>query len=351
MTSKTNARLAWADVAKAACILLVVLFHAYDGEYRWVGWRTALPAQAAWGVVNDMLKSVRMPLFFLVSGLLASGSVTRAWREVAHKRVYNLAFLYILWAVILSLFFSGFRLLTGAPDEPIADKLLFVLLGVSWAWYLGALPAFFLFARVTRALPLWVPLGFGYALAVAAGLLEAQLPWSSASMMRSLMFFVIGARMPAMLANVSASARWAKLVLPAALLALAVPLVREVAPLAIMLVPAIGALAAWAGILVAAMASRAAVVASAGSWLAARTLPIYLLHFPVLAVLGHLFRSATEGMLGSSLVSALFPLALVAVAVPLSLLLHRLIVALGGGWLFALPDMRLQRFRPAAAFG
>jgi fucose 4-O-acetylase-like acetyltransferase len=349
MTANTarQGRHAWADVAKAACILLVVLFHAYDGEYRWLAWHSAVPAHGYWGLFNDALKPVRMPLFFLVSGLLAAGSVARPWRDVAHKRVYNLAFLYLVWAAILSLFFSSFRLWTGAPDEGMGDKLIFVLLGVSWAWYLGALPAFFLFARWTRALPLWMPLTFAYVLAIAAGLLEAQLPWSSASMMRSLLFFVVGARMPDMLATLSARASWTRLLVPLVLLAGVALLGGKNVALA----PIIGILAAWAGILLATLGSRVAALAAGGSWLAARTLPIYLLHFPVLAVLGHLLRWATADMLGSSLVSALFPLALVAAAVPVSLLLHRLIVALGGGWLFALPDLRLQRFRPAAAFG
>ncbi len=338
-------RMAWADVAKAACILLVVLFHAYDGEYRWLAWHGDVPAHLYWGWLNDALKSVRMPLFFLVSGLLAAGSIGRAWREVAHKRVYNLAFLYLLWAVILSFFFSSFRLLTGAPDEPIAEKLVFLLLGVNWAWYLGALPAFFLFARATRSLPVWVPLAFAYALAVAADMLADVLPWSSVSMMRSLMFFVIGARLPTLLGRVAQGAGWAKAALALGAAGLAGAWAGQVNGVA----PAIAVLAAWSGVLLAAMAARVPVVARGGSWLAARTLPIYLLHFPVLAVLGYLFRAAAVDMLGSSLISALFPLALTAAAVPVSLALHRAITACGGGWLFALPDVRLRRFRPAQA--
>lgn len=337
-------RLAWADVAKAACILLVVLFHAYDGEYRWVAWHGAVPVHHYWGAFNDALKPVRMPLFFLVSGLLASGSIARGWGEVAHKRVYNLAFLYLVWAAILSLFFSSFRLLTGAPDEGVTDKLIFVLLGVSWAWYLGALPAFFLFARATRALPLWAPLALAYALALVAGAFEAQLPWSTASMMRSLLFFVAGARLPQLLAHVSARAGWKRLILPVTLLAAAAALADRVQLAA----PLVGIAAAWTGVVVAAMAARVPVIARGGAWLAARTLPIYLLHFPVLAVLGHGLRALTAEWLGNSLVSAAFPLVLVALAVPVSLALHRLIVALGGGWLFVLPDLRLRRFRGAA---
>ena len=89
-------RVAWVDVAKAASILLVVLFHAYDGEYRWLRWASPMPFASWWQIFNEGLKSARMPLFFLASGLLAGPSLGRAWAAIAHKRVYNPAYLYLL---------------------------------------------------------------------------------------------------------------------------------------------------------------------------------------------------------------------------------------------------------------
>ncbi|HEX7784251.1 MAG TPA: hypothetical protein VF509_15725, partial [Sphingobium sp.] len=79
-------------------------------------------------------------------------------------------------------------------------------------------------------------------------------------------------------------------------------------------------------------------------WVGRRTLPIYVMHFPIIATVG----GASVRFLGSldtshPLAIAFTPL-LAAVSVGLSLALHIGLVRIGGGWLFAVP-----RWRKAAA--
>jgi len=77
--------------------------------------------------------------------------------------------------------------------------------------------------------------------------------------------------------------------------------------------------------------------ARGAAWLGRRTLPIYLLHFPIIAALG------CGALRWLDPLPTLHPAILVttplmaALAVALSLLLHQVLQRAGGGWLFALP--------------
>src|SRR5262245_4164499 len=73
-------RMVWPDVAKGVCILLVVLWHTVNKHYLQVDWRIGGPVPALWGFVGDQLMTLRMPLFFTISGMFAVSAFHRPWR-------------------------------------------------------------------------------------------------------------------------------------------------------------------------------------------------------------------------------------------------------------------------------
>src|SRR5918997_1351335 len=89
-TRRTAARLDWVDAAKGMSILLVVGHH--------IVWFLERSGQAPGAVVsaNEALASLRMPLFFLASGLLAAGPLAAQWRGGVRKRGAFFLFLYAI---------------------------------------------------------------------------------------------------------------------------------------------------------------------------------------------------------------------------------------------------------------
>ena len=65
-SATTAPRVAWVDAGKGLAISLVVLFHS-------ARWLDGLPSDTVvWQTVNDVLATLRLPLFFTLSGLFAA---------------------------------------------------------------------------------------------------------------------------------------------------------------------------------------------------------------------------------------------------------------------------------------
>lgn len=146
-------RVAWADLAKALSIILLVFWTA-------VGDRVYL---------NEMLILVRMPLFFFVSGLFAYRVITRSdWTVFLRDKVGNLLYLYALWIGLLFLSTDLVaHLWYGRPMDPLRQLQLF------WdpiftIWFLYALAVAFLIARLLRLVPVWIVLAAAMALYLAS---------------------------------------------------------------------------------------------------------------------------------------------------------------------------------------
>ncbi|MBD8905580.1 acyltransferase family protein [Methylorubrum zatmanii] len=95
------ARLAWVDVAKGLCIILVVMMHSTLGTGEALGGEGFLH-----GVV-EFAKPFRIPDFFLLSGLFLGRVIDRDWRLFADRRVVHFAYFYGLWVLIQSVFKAG----------------------------------------------------------------------------------------------------------------------------------------------------------------------------------------------------------------------------------------------------
>src|SRR5258705_13881892 len=97
-SANARERVGWADTAKGVCILLVVLWHVIMKHYLKVDWRhLPVPIPGAWGILGDQLLTLRMPLFFTVSGMFAVGAYHRKWHVVARSRIAKFLYLYLLW--------------------------------------------------------------------------------------------------------------------------------------------------------------------------------------------------------------------------------------------------------------
>ncbi|GJE28829.1 hypothetical protein LKMONMHP_3703 [Methylobacterium organophilum] len=94
-------RLAWVDVAKGLCIVLVVMMHST------LGTGEAMGGEGFLHTVVVFAKPFRIPDFFLLSGLFLGRVIDRDWRLFADRRVVHFAYFYVLWVVIQSAVKAG----------------------------------------------------------------------------------------------------------------------------------------------------------------------------------------------------------------------------------------------------
>ncbi len=110
----SSTRVPWVDVAKGTSIVLVVLLHSTNFLVaRDLAW-------GFWSSFNDFLEPIRMPLFFLASGLFAQNIIKTSWAAVLRKRISLFVWLYVLW---IGIRFTYFTLLpstvsTGEVGDP-----------------------------------------------------------------------------------------------------------------------------------------------------------------------------------------------------------------------------------------
>lgn len=129
-------RLAWPDAAKGLCMVLVVLGHSA------IWFDQQVDGNAShWLVFTDVLTPFRMPLFFLISGLMSVNALSRPL-DMNRKRVTGLFYLYALWTVL----FLARLFVPGASDSenpPSAVEIVLSTLLPTPFWYLWALPIYF----------------------------------------------------------------------------------------------------------------------------------------------------------------------------------------------------------------
>ena len=109
-------RLAWVDVAKGLCIVLVVMMHSTLGTGEAMGGEGFLHTVVAFA------KPFRIPDFFLLSGLFLGRVIDRDWRLFADRRIVHFAYFYGLWVVLQSLTKYG-QIVDGAGPEAFLAHL------------------------------------------------------------------------------------------------------------------------------------------------------------------------------------------------------------------------------------
>jgi uncharacterized membrane protein YcfT len=353
-TAKPRAQ--WADVAKGVCILLVVLWHVIMKMYLTIDWHLPVPLPGLWGAFGDMLLPLRMPVFFTISGMFAAAAVHRSWSTVARSRIARFYYLYLVWFTVHTLVLSmvpDFDTLAAHSALQVLEQLTITPTNL---WYLVALALYFVVAKVTRGLPTWAILVPALALSIIASADLLAAPGNRGQLYQNLFFFLAGLRFKPLIE------RWAKAS------TLPIVLVGGVIYLGIMVGvqvlnaqdvygvwPAVCVVAVAVGVAGAVQLERWRAVGALLARLGRQTLPIYVMHMPLLALLTAVLVDPFSRMgTGPQLVTAvLLPIVLVVLLVSVCLTLETWLRNAGATWLFDLPTFSraARRGSPATTAG
>jgi uncharacterized membrane protein YcfT len=140
-------RVDWVDYAKGFCIVMVVMMHSTLGVEAALGQDGWLHYAVAFA------KPFRMPDFFLISGLFLVRVIDRDWRTYLDRKVVHFVYFYVLWVTIqFAVKAPGFAVEQGWIGVASLYLESFIQpFGTLWFIYL--LPIFFMFAKLTRAMP------------------------------------------------------------------------------------------------------------------------------------------------------------------------------------------------------
>ncbi|MGW4642822.1 acyltransferase family protein [Sphaerisporangium sp. NPDC004334] len=339
-------RMGWADTAKGACILLVVLWHVITKHYLRVGWNLGVPIPGIWGMLGDQLLTLRMPLFFTISGMFAAGAFHRPWRTVARGRVARYLYLYVLWVSIHTVllgFAPGFDTAGAHGWAELAEQLT---ISPPNLWYLYALALYFALAKALRRVPAPVVIAAALVLSVvvSAGVLPTA--GNRGSLLQNLVFFLAGLHLRPQVERF-ASTTGGRRALPAGLayaLALAMMAVTGTRHLPGVW-PTVCVLATVFGVSAAPAVAAVPVIGGALAWLGRRTLAVYLIHMPVLALLHRALVAPLShaGTQARYVLAVVHPVLMTALVVAVCLLVEAVLRKMGATWLFGLPTWRRAR--------
>lgn len=136
-------RIGWLDTARGGSILLVVAYHAtlYAAGYDFdVG---------IFEKINAALNPIRMPLFFSVSGILAAKAMTMPWPAFLAKRIWLYAYLFGVWLTLRWVFFGAVleNVLTPNEGHSLLELITAWFRPESTIWFLWALMIFYFVGR------------------------------------------------------------------------------------------------------------------------------------------------------------------------------------------------------------
>ena len=336
-------RAAWGDAAKGLLIVLVVFWHVVLKTYLQVDWRIGIPIPGVWGLASDMIWPFLMPLFLFLSGCFAADALKRPWAAVLRPRVLRFLYLYLLWTLIHMAAMWAFPDFPTLVPRSVSEFVEALTISPPNTWYLYALALYFLVARGLDRVPRWllVAVAAAVSVAVAAGLVDVVS--NRGSLLYNLVFFLVGAYLAPRVRSFTARPR--RLV-AAALTAgylVAYALMRvtgtEQTP---GVWPAVSALGVAMGLAVAPLLPGVRLLGPGLTWLGARTLPIYLIHMPLLVLVdAALVEPLSDSGNAVQLVAAvLLPIVLTAGLVAACVFLARLTDVEGLTWLWDLPRGR-----------
>lgn len=126
----------WADTAKGLSIMGVCLLHS------------GVPDDSFLSVFSEALDPIRMPLFFLVSGMFAHRVIERTLGDLWFRRLWFLLVPYLVFTP----FEAAYRL-NWRGDLDFSTMLWSILVGSPAIWFLHALMVFNVAACLLRKLP------------------------------------------------------------------------------------------------------------------------------------------------------------------------------------------------------
>jgi uncharacterized membrane protein YcfT len=310
-------RIAWADTGRGIAIVLVTLLHASS-------WLLAARLDVAyWGSINTVLASLRMPLFFTISGLFAGKWLTVRWVDLFRSKLLLFAWVFAIWGVIGEIFLQ-LGLIMGNACCGAKTAVLRVIespvFPQSELWFIWALSIFFIAAHALKVIDWRIQLGVAGAVAFFAlswgdGI---NVGWSGCA--KYFFFFLAGIYLRKWIVAFGATKkRW--LLFAAFALWLAVGLTLELAGLEHVI--GLYFINCVAGVFGGIALSRALARVSLVGRIGQKTLPIYLAHTPIILVICFVLWLAPVHPIAQA-IQPVMPLLVTAAAVSLALLLYRL---------------------------
>ena len=150
-------RLKWPDIARGISILGVIVLHT----------SLAIPeARETWlSQANEFLDPLRMPLFFLVSGLFSAKVFRYSFSELFKYRLWFLLIPYLIWVPLeLAAYQAVLKNDYDAAWPPASYFLNNVITGATMIWFLYALVLFNIVLWCLRRLPGWLAVTASFAL-------------------------------------------------------------------------------------------------------------------------------------------------------------------------------------------
>lgn len=264
-TGDLKRREPWLDIAKGVSIASVVLFHAGAVV------SPETPAGKIWTLIDIGLFTFIMPLFFLVSGLFMGRSLALPMGEFLKARVWPMAYLFLLWAVL-------FAVLDAASGGTIGEPILASLSLQTILWYLAALAIHMVLSKLLVPFPTPAVITGAAALALPFAIWFPFEGWGITHTPHFFVFFLIGCRARARVFATLSRSRWihvAGLISAGAALGAVAKLVSEAADFVYALMPLI---AVPLVLIVSRWATRSRAVAAPLSALGRNTLPVFLIH-------------------------------------------------------------------------
>ena len=343
-------RMTWVDIIKATSVVLVVLLHvtqslafAVDGTV----------VEGFWNAVMTFLEPLRMPVFFVVSGILASSAVKRPWSNTKARTV-GILYLYLLWhtlltffAIIVDLVAKGYT--QGMVLDSLYDYFFQIFLTPGGYWYFYALVLYFVLARLLRNFNPWLVLGVAASLNLARPLVSETInsvlaPLGVSNMMAAVVmnagYFLAGVYLVQFFKDY-AIRNDSQLLVGTATVAILGSLARRISP-QVAAASFLPIAIAWVltAILVAVRLQDNERVAAFGRYVGPRTLPIFVIQFVVLDVV-YTVLGLTGGPLlnASPLLQFIYPVALTLAITVLSLWVYdKAITRRGFRRLFKAPE-------------
>lgn len=318
MSQPVKPRIDWVDAGRGLAIVLVVLFHATN----WLG--EAGFSVRGWQLFDETIASIRLPLFFAMSGMFAVKWMTASWTALWRSKLSLYVWVYALWSVI-----ATFSFMIGLNFQGAEGNYLSQLKNLLWApvlprfelWFIWALALFFVVAKLIHRMPRAVQLGVSGVLSVVAlsGAFDGNTGWVGSA--KYFFFFLCGMLLREAIIRWSTSARpvvlatvfvvWVALALASSLLKLTA-------------LPGYYFVCCVVGVFAGVAFSRVLAKIPSPRYLGARTLPIYLTHTTVILIVVWLLWSAVP-LPEFAALGAVLPPIVVAVAIAVSLGLSRLV--------------------------
>jgi uncharacterized membrane protein YcfT len=352
-------RMDWVDIIKATSVVLVVLLHvtqslsfAVDGTV----------IAGFWNGVMTFLEPLRMPVFFIVSGILASSAVKRPW-AFTKARTIGILYLYLLWhtlltwfAILVDLIAKGYT--EGMVLDALHDYFFQIFLTPGGYWYFYALVLYFVLARLLRNVNPWLVLGVAASLNLARPLVSGTInellaPLGVSNMMAAVVmnavYFLAGVYLVQFFKDY-ALRNDSQLLVGTATVAILGSVARLISP-QVAAASFLPIAIAWVltAILVAVRLQNNERVVAFGRYVGPRTLPIFVIQFVVLDVVYTVLGLYGAPLLnGSPLLQLLYPILLTLAITVLSLWIYDKAIA-RRGWrrLFKAPEAWTAK--PAAA--